>query len=67
MIQLTKKYRVVWDENKNITYIGSFDNNSVTGCTNGYDSEIKSDIDDYISQNGLILDKEKLKEWGNVT
>jgi len=66
-MNLTKSYRLAWDDNGIILSVGKYDKGSVTGCKNGFEAATKSTISNKIKSLGLkFANDEQKTEWDKV-
>jgi len=66
-MNLTKSYRLVWNDSKTILSVGKYDSKSVTGCKNGFEAATKSTVVNKIVSLGLkFANDEQKSEWEKV-
>jgi len=66
-MNLTKKYRLTWNDNGIILSVGKYNSKSVTGCKNGFEAATKSTVVNKIVSLGLkFANDEQKSEWENV-
>lgn len=65
-MQLTKIYRIAWQDDLTVTLLGKFDAKSVTGTKNGYGADTKEEIDAKIKELGLKLTDDQKNEWEQI-
>jgi len=66
-MNLTKSYRLVWNDNGIILSVGKYDSKSATGCKNGFEAASKSTVSNKIKSLGLkFANDEQKSEWDKV-
>ncbi len=62
-MNLTKNYRLVWSDTKEVLSLGAFESGSTTGCKNGFESNTKADVDAEIKSQGIIVPEDIAETW----
>lgn len=62
IVQLSKKFRLVWSVKNEVIVNGEFESNSVTGAVKerSFQSDLKEDVENKISELGLVINKENV-------
>lgn len=61
-MELTKKYRIVYDEDNKVILSGEFNDGSKTVVgkgENGKEFDMQQELDNFIENNGLIVEEDK--------